>query len=77
MENQMSKQANEDAPPKAAKKIKVLSFTKDALEYGYVEWEIDPAILKKHGKQLSKINPDLFAIFLSQLQRKLREIFEI
>ena len=59
-----------------AKTIKVLSFFKDENSVGFIEWEIDPAILKKSGKQLYKSNPDLFGIFLGQIQRKLREIFE-
>lgn len=71
----MSKQAKDEAP-KEPKKIKILSFPKEGSGLGFIEWEIDPAVLKKHGKELSRIEPDIFAVFLIQIQKKLREIFE-
>lgn len=48
-----------------------------ARAFGIEEIEIDDAILKKHGKVISKSEPDIFSTFLINFERKAREIFGI
>jgi hypothetical protein len=48
-----------------------------ARSFGIQEIEIDDAILKKHGKVLSKSEPDIFPSFLRSVERKARELFGI
>ena len=48
-----------------------------ARAFGIDQYEIDDAILKKHGKLVSKSNPDILSTFLHNIERKARDIFGI
>jgi hypothetical protein len=65
-----------DTKNEPAKKIKVLAFSRAHGGFAYTEYEMAEADLKRHGKVLSKIEPDIFAIFSNLLIKKAREIFE-
>jgi hypothetical protein len=56
---------------------KVLTFVTDANAYGYVEIEITQDALDKYGKVVSKCEPDVFAICINNITKKVRDIFEI
>lgn len=56
---------------------KLLMFNREDGAYGLTEIEIDKAVLLEHGKITDKTNPDIFAIFLTNLTKKARELFEI
>lgn len=56
---------------------KVLMLVKEPGAYGYIEMEIEKDILDKHGKVLSACNPDVFAICINNITKKVRDIFEI
>ncbi len=56
---------------------KVLMFVKDENAYGYVEIEITQDALDKYGKIASKCQPDVFAICVNNVTKKVRELFEI
>lgn len=43
----------------------------------YKDYEISKDVVEKHGKLVDKSNPDIFAIFLGQVTRKLRNLFGI
>lgn len=65
-----------------SKDVKVLLVRKEAVG-GYsfaasvTEYEISEANLKKHGKLVSKTEPDVFGTVMANLERKAREILGI
>lgn len=71
----MAKASKEDQPKELNQRV--LTFFKDAGAYGLVEIEISKEILIKHGKIVSKSEPDVFAIFIGNLTKKARDLFAI
>ena len=65
-------------------KVKVLFIYEEkapeggfARAFGINEIEISEDILKKHGKIVSKTMPDIYQTFLSNIEKKAREFFDI
>lgn len=56
--------------------VKVIRLIKQGGGYGYEEIEI-PLDTLKSGKVISKSEPDIYAIFVNQLTKLTRDIFEI
>jgi hypothetical protein len=63
--------------PKEDVKVKVLYLYKEENGYGVKEIEISKSVLDKQGKELSKAEPDIFAICINNIVKKCREVFEI
>lgn len=55
----------------------VLMPVKGEGAYGYIEIEITQADLDKYGKVKSACEPDIFAICINNITKKIRDIFEI
>lgn len=56
---------------------RVIAFYKDHGAYGLYEVELPKAVIEKHGKLISKSEPDVFAVLVTHLTKKAREIFGI
>lgn len=72
MRNSSNKSQTEDDAT-----IKVLAFSKKEGWFVFTEYELPESILKKHGKQVSEMQPDIFPIFKGLLVQKARDIFGI
>lgn len=57
--------------------IKVLTLTVEEGAYCMTEYEIPQDVLKKHGKKLSRSEPDIFAILVNHMTKKAREVLGI
>ena len=60
----------------------VIAFFKEegegyAAAFGLIEIEISKALLLKHGKVISKSEPDIFNVFVNNVERKLRALLGI
>lgn len=60
-----------------AKKVRVVRLVREGSGYGFVEFEMSEDFFQKNAKQLDACTPDIFAIFLNNLTKKCRELFEI
>lgn len=72
----MAKQKDkEEVKPKP---VKILSFYQKEGAYGFKEFEIDQAHLDKFAKPVGEeVQPDIFAVCVNNIIRKVRDIFEI
>ena len=66
------------AEPKAlsGQNTKVIHLIKKDGGYGYVEIELPQEVVES-GKVLSRSEPDIYAIFVNEMTKKTRDIFEI
>lgn len=69
---------------KPSETVKILRVFKDGGDesvyvrsYGYEEIEISDADLKEHGKVISKGNPDMFDLFVKDIEKWCRKHFDI
>ncbi len=56
--------------------VKVLHFFRDGSGFGFVEVEIPKSTLTQ-GKTTYNTEPDVFAICINQLTKRVRDLFEI
>jgi len=59
------------------KEVTVLYLSRKEGAYGYDQYSMPLSVLQSEGKLVDSPPADIFAIFLSQLTKKAREIFEI
>lgn len=57
--------------------VKVIQLKREGSGYGFVEYEIPAEALEEHGKITHTSEPDIYAIFVNQLTKRSRELFEI
>lgn len=67
----MSKDVKEKKP------AKVLMLIKKDAAFGFVEIELDAELIKKHGKITDGCEPDIFSIFMNNITKKARQLFDI
>jgi len=60
-----------------AEMVKVLHFYRQDGAYAYCEIELPKELVENHGKIVSKIEPDILAILVGQLTRKVKELFGV
>lgn len=73
-QEQVSQSADVDP---SAEMSKVLYFYRQDGAYAFCEIEIPKDILGKYGEIKSKIEPDILAILISQLTRKVKDLFGV
>lgn len=56
---------------------KVIAVFREEGAYGLMEIEIEKEVLLKHGKITWKSEADIFAIFITQLTKRARDLFGI
>lgn len=77
----MSKPTKQKSEPKQepvkAETQRLLYFYREDGAFAFAEVELPVEVIKAHGKFISKTNPDILAIMLSQLTRKVQDIFDL
>jgi len=68
---------SKQAPQEEKKKVKLIRFVRDQGAYGLIEYEMSEEMLAKYCKEVNSSLPDIFGIFINNLTKKAREIFEI
>lgn len=78
VQTEAPKPAEVNASPASPETCRVIGlFKEEGSAYGLVEFEVNKADLMKVAKVISKSEPDIFAIFIHNLTKKAREIFNI
>ena len=61
------------AQQKESKKVKVIKLVQDSGAYGYEVCEVDESALKP----VEKSNPEVFYIFITQIENKVRDLLGV
>jgi hypothetical protein len=61
--------------PAEKEMINILAFTKAEGWFVMQEYQISKDMLEKHGKLISKTEPDIFAIFKEHVINKIRDFY--
>jgi hypothetical protein len=59
------------------KKIMLFKFFREDGSFGFSTYEIDDDLFNQKANLIYKSNPDIFAVFMGQVQQALRGFFDI